>query len=497
MGTGAMPKAPPRIFWRPFAGLGLLLGALFFAASVTPSLIPRTFLLQGALGGVCFALGYGAGVFLLWLWEYLELPIPSARLRRRATWAAAAVAAAHRRVLSLAGGGVAELDPHAHGAAAGRYGASARSRAGRRSRRGGADSARAGLSAERCESFRDPWSASRPARLLHRRARANGGALRAPPRQRRSEVGLRMADTPSRRLDELIEPETAAPSDPGKTGSAASLIEWEDLGRAGRGFVSTGPSRADIAAFLGRGALEPIRVYVGLNAADTPEGPRRSRPARAHPRGRVRPLGARRRRSDRHRLDGPCRHGPARISARRRRGDRRGAVLLLTSFISILVEPGYGSDTGRALFRAVYDHWTALPRDARPRLYLYGLSLGAISSEQSVRLYEVLADPIQGAVWAGPPFPSPGWRSITDERAARLARLAAALRRRVVRALHQPGERPRYPRREMGPDADRLPAICERPDRLLRAHRVLPQAGIGWRRRAAPTSRPSCAGIRS
>ena len=28
----------------------------------------------------------------------------------------------------------------------------------------------------------------------------------------------------------------------------------------------------------------------------------------------------------------------------------------------------------------------------------------------------MLADPIQGAVWAGPPFPSPGWRSITDER---------------------------------------------------------------------------------
>ena len=88
----------------------------------------------------------------------------------------------------------------------------------------------------------------------------------------------------------------------------------------------------------------------------------------------------------------------------------------LTSLISILVEPGYGEETGRALFRAVYDHWTALPRDARPRLYLYGLSLGAISSEQSVRLHEVLADPIQGALWVGPPFPSPGWRSATDER---------------------------------------------------------------------------------
>jgi uncharacterized membrane protein len=88
----------------------------------------------------------------------------------------------------------------------------------------------------------------------------------------------------------------------------------------------------------------------------------------------------------------------------------------LSSWISIVVEPGYGSATGRALFRAVYYHWTRLPRDARPELNLYGLSLGAFSSEQSVRLDEMLADPIQGAVWAGPPFPSPCHRSATDER---------------------------------------------------------------------------------
>jgi uncharacterized membrane protein len=53
-------------------------------------------------------------------------------------------------------------------------------------------------------------------------------------------------------------------SDPQKTGSAASLVNWEDLGRAGRDFVTTGPSRADIEAFLGAPALEPIRVYAGL-----------------------------------------------------------------------------------------------------------------------------------------------------------------------------------------------------------------------------------------
>jgi uncharacterized membrane protein len=50
-----------RSIWRSFSGLGLLLGAVFLAASLTPSLIPRTFVLQGALAGVCFGVGYGLG----------------------------------------------------------------------------------------------------------------------------------------------------------------------------------------------------------------------------------------------------------------------------------------------------------------------------------------------------------------------------------------------------------------------------------------------------
>ena len=56
-----MARAVRRSLWRSFSGLGLLLGALFFAASLTPSLIPRAYLLQGVLGGVCFAVGYASG----------------------------------------------------------------------------------------------------------------------------------------------------------------------------------------------------------------------------------------------------------------------------------------------------------------------------------------------------------------------------------------------------------------------------------------------------
>lgn len=34
--------------------------------------------------------------------------------------------------------------------------------------------------------------------------------------------------------DQVIEPDTAEPSDPLKSGSAASLVRWNELGRMGR-----------------------------------------------------------------------------------------------------------------------------------------------------------------------------------------------------------------------------------------------------------------------
>src|SRR5262245_12231946 len=57
-----------------FSPAGLLLGTLSFAASLTPSLIPRDTLMQGALSGISLSIGYGVGAALQMLWHYLELP---------------------------------------------------------------------------------------------------------------------------------------------------------------------------------------------------------------------------------------------------------------------------------------------------------------------------------------------------------------------------------------------------------------------------------------
>jgi uncharacterized membrane protein len=88
----------------------------------------------------------------------------------------------------------------------------------------------------------------------------------------------------------------------------------------------------------------------------------------------------------------------------------------LASWLYLLVEPGYGANVARALFKEIYGYWITLPKDSRPRLYLHGLSLGAMNSEQSTDLIEVLDDPFTGALWSGPPYSSKLWRWLTDRR---------------------------------------------------------------------------------
>ena len=57
-----------------FSFIGLLFAVLLFCASLSPSLLPRHYAVQGVLSGLALAVGYGVGVLLLWTWSYLGLP---------------------------------------------------------------------------------------------------------------------------------------------------------------------------------------------------------------------------------------------------------------------------------------------------------------------------------------------------------------------------------------------------------------------------------------
>src|SRR5262245_8097259 len=64
---------------RSSSTIGLLVATTFFAASLTPSLLPRTALIQGVISGAALAVGYALGLFVRWLWTYMELLVPSRR----------------------------------------------------------------------------------------------------------------------------------------------------------------------------------------------------------------------------------------------------------------------------------------------------------------------------------------------------------------------------------------------------------------------------------
>lgn len=403
-------------FWASLSVLGLLLGALFFAASLTPSLLPRTFVTQGVLSGVCFAIGYGLGVLLAATWAYLELPMPAGRSWRRVKLLAAVACAIvvavflwqtaewQNSIRTLM-----ELPPVETG-----------------------HPFKVGLIAVAtfivvivvARLFTFAWrSFSRMIQRFAPRRVANllGGLIAVVLFWTAVEgvlfrAALHSADSSLRALDELMEPDTPQPTDPRMTGSAASLVPWPDLGRRGREFVSGGTAGEAISSFTGQPAREPVRVYVGLSGAQTADA--RAKLAlqeliRTEGFSRkylviITPTGT-------GWID-PEAMGPLEYLTG---GDVASVAIqysYLSSWLSLLVEPSYGADASRALFREVYAYWNKLPRDARPKLYLYGLSLGALSSEQSTELFEVIGDPYQGALWVGPPFESRIWRRLTAGR---------------------------------------------------------------------------------
>ncbi|WP_274629833.1 alpha/beta hydrolase [Arvimicrobium flavum] len=406
----------PIRFWQSLSAVGLLLATLFFAASLTPSLVPRPFVLQGVLSGLSLAAGYGLGALAEWIWDSLQLRRPSGRLRRFLQIGAAVILAVVAatflwkasewqnsiRVLM-------DLPPvdSAHPTKVGLIALAVFALM---------------IALARIFQIVFRLSSRALARFAPGPVAMLAGAAIATFLFWSIADGiffhwaLRAADASFKQLDALIEEDIPRPTDPNKTGSSASLIKWRGLGRQGRAFVATGPTQQDIGNFLQRDAMEPIRVYAGLNSAETPE--ERAQLALAE----LKRVGGFERSSLL--VIVPTGTGwvdpAASNSVEYLHGGDIASIAVqysyLTSWLSLLVEPDYGSETSRALFHAVYDYWTKLPKDTRPKLYLHGLSLGALNSELSVELLEVVGDPFQGALWSGPPFPSPLWGSVTRRR---------------------------------------------------------------------------------
>ncbi|PCF95264.1 alpha/beta hydrolase [Vreelandella nigrificans] len=399
-----------------FSGVGLLVATLFFAFSLTPSLVPRPVVAQGIVSGLSFSAGYALGVTGLALWRYLHIPEPSPRIELYLKWLAALIclgisvtflwrAAEWQNSIRL----LMEMEPT-----------------------NGTRPLSVALIATGVfifllliallfkRTFR--LLSHKLAHILPRRTAQVLGTIAAIALFWLVIEGvifsyaLQIADRSYQQIDELMQDELSPPQEPNKPGSAESLISWEALGSRGRRFVTQGPDGNQIGEFLGEQALDPIRVYVGLNAAETAAqraelaleelirvgGFERSVLVIATPTGR-----------------GWVDPGAQDTVEYLHRGDIATVAAqysYLPSHLSLVSEAEYGVENAQALFASVYDYWSSLPSDDRPKLYLFGLSLGALNSDLSFDLYDIIDDPFHGALWSGPPFRSDTWRSVTTGR---------------------------------------------------------------------------------
>ena len=395
---------------------GIALGLLFFAASLTPSLIPRGPEVQGVLGGVVTALGYLCWQVAALIWRAADMPC----LRGRAAAVASGVAA-------LASGG---LFLWVLGASLGWQNAL-------RAKMGMAQEEALGLATILV-------LAAGVFGLLYLIGRAVAGLFRVirgrlyrvmPPRRANLFGGVAVVailfvatrdgivDRVVLALDESYEAAQALfdrapppPAEARKTGSAASLVDWGAMGAPGRDYVTDGPDAAAIAAFTGRPALEPIRVYVGRANAETPRARAELALAELQRQGAfarrvlivASPTGT-----------GWMDPGAMDPVEYMHGGDIATVTVqysYLQSPLALILETDAGLAQATALQEVVHGYWKTLPPEARPRLYVHGLSLGAWSSMYATNLFRLLDDPIHGAFWAGPPFPSAFWNYVQNQR---------------------------------------------------------------------------------
>lgn len=421
-------------FLRGVRPLGVLLGLALASLALTPSLVPRPTSFQGALAGIWFAIGYGLGTLLHVLgsrrWGLLE-PLRQAlrRLKHRAVglragraktwWLAMAIAVVAYLVIygALVVGwqndvrSLVEMEPvsavqHAEflvtmamvallalaiGHGIGRL--------------------------RRSVSRRALARGSSPARAASR-----GWVIGTATVAGLLAVLVLVAVIGVDRIYGARDTQTAAGiTEPGSAFRSAgpdSAIEWPGLGVHGRGFVGGGPDATEIERVTGRPARTPVRVYAGLGNADTLA----ERAALAV--AELKRTGA----FDREVLMVATTTGSGWLEAQAidsleylQGGDTAVVALqysYLPSWVSFLFNEELPVDASRELFNAVHAEWASMPEGKRPRLAVYGLSLGAFGMQGALGDLGDIRSRADAALFTGPPNNSQPWGYLQDRRDA-------------------------------------------------------------------------------
>jgi uncharacterized membrane protein len=404
--------------------VGIAFGALFFCLSLTPSLLPRDWLFQGLIGGINAAIGYGIGAFV-------EKMLRRFVLRRRSWWPPSKRILYVLKTVTVAGGATACVLMMIPSAAWQRQ-----------------VSAVMGMEGPTTLGYmRTLIIASLVGAVCVGAARVLLDIIKTMARYfiRRWHLHDEMALFIGTAIvvvvaitlingvlvrgflagaNRVFQPQNTTtragvvqPNQRERSGSPTSFASWDTLGFQGRNFVATGPHVDELTRLNGRPAKEPIRVYVGLNTAEDDE----SRMAvllselertGAFTRkllvivpttgtGWVNPAAARS-------LEMMYNGDTAMVASQ---------YSFLPSWISFLGDRQKSMESGRMMIDAIHDRWVRLPPDRRPKLVLYGESLGSMAGQGAFGwLPDIAQMGFSSVLWVGPPNESPLWRAITARR---------------------------------------------------------------------------------
>jgi uncharacterized membrane protein len=391
-------------------------GAVAFAClAFTPSLLPRSPAFQGVVCGISAAIGYGLGVTGAWVWRAFADRDP--RSPRPGAWRTFAIVAAVALLAALGLGlwwqgqlrdlmdvpapSLLQLPLLPLVAAALFTGLVALSRWLRAVYRWTAGRLRRWMGPRAANAI--GWTVVVVATWLVTSGLLLNGFVAVADRS----FSVRNTTTA-----EGVEPTTSDL----RSGGPGSLMTWDSLGRQGRAFIGGGPTVEELSAWSGSRATEPVRAYAGTLAAKDVEERARLAVADLDRAGGF----------EREHLlvattTGSGWLAPWAVDSFEYLTGGDSAIVgmqysYLPSWLSYLVDQKRAREAGRELFDAVYERWSQLPERERPRLFVFGLSLGSFGGETAFSGEFDLRNRTEGALFAGPPNFNVLYREFTDGR---------------------------------------------------------------------------------
>ena len=414
--TQAAPQTKRDWWQRRYTFTGTAAGMLLLWLSLTPSLLPRGPLFQGIVSGAAGAIGYGLGVLAVWLIRFMRSRADSPAPPRWA-WPILMALGALGLVLGIVYFrywqdhvrdlmGVPRLHWYNY--------------------------IQAGLLAV-VVLFAFVEIGQLVGRMVRFLARQLGRI--APPRV--SVVvtvilvlsvgiallngvvvrgGMSVLNKTFSAINDETDPNHPPPTTPLRSGGPGSLVSWETMGHQGRIFMRGGPTVAQLTEFNGSPATEPIRAYAGLNSA---KGIRAT--AELAARELEREGGLKRKVIAVATTTGTGWINAAEADSLEYMYNGDTAIVsmqysFLPSWLSFLVDKENARQAGQALFEAVDRRVRALPEAQRPKIVVFGESLGSFGGEAPFLSPNNIIARTDGALFSGPTFQNTMRDDITDNR---------------------------------------------------------------------------------